>query len=102
MRTKDYIFTAVVFILWAILFWKFSQKEKVTIIKENSKERIEALEKENKALHDSVDLYKHKVDTVEKIKKEIQYVYKEKGKYIDHANLYVADSFVRAAISSRF
>ena len=101
MKRSDYIYLSVILLLVCYALF-FKPKEKDTIIKDNSQERIDHLAAENDALHDSVAFYKSKKDTVEKIKKEIQYVYKEKVKYIDRANLHSTDSFIRANISTGF
>lgn len=66
------------------------------VIDPNLEKKIEVIEDVNKQLNNEIDKLYTKLDTLEHAKPKIEYIYREKIKFISSANSVQLDSIIRS------
>jgi hypothetical protein len=66
------------------------------VIDPNLEKKIEIIEDVNKQLNNEIDKLYNKLDTLEHAKPKIEYIYREKIKFISSANSMQLDSIIRS------
>ena len=83
------------FLLFLLSIKKYEERVRI-VIDPNLEKKIETIENINKQLNDEIDNLYTKLDTLQHVKPKIEYIYREKIKFVNSANSVQLDSVIRS------